>query len=218
MTETMNHDQAVSSQAAERYVLGELTPSEREAFEGHYFDCSACFEQVEAGAQFLGRAREVLDGDREPEPGWFGSMLRDLRRPAPVFVSAMLLCAVGIGVHQQSVISTARAPRLEERVMLSSSREAVKRLNVSRRSNLGLAVEFTRKPEFVSYQVEIKDAAGKTRYSLPFSQPAGDVAAVSLPANALEGGTYSMGVQGVTKDGTKHEAGPGGPFELQFTD
>ncbi|HMF91899.1 MAG TPA: hypothetical protein VKL40_14735 [Candidatus Angelobacter sp.] len=215
-TDTMSHDQAVSSQAAERYVLGELTLAEREAFEGHYFDCGACFEQVETNAQFLGRAREVLD--REPEPGWFLSMLGDLRRPAPVFVSAMLLCAAGIGVHQQMVIARSRAPHMEERVLLAdSSRAATRQLNVSRQSNLSLGVDVTRKPEFVSYQVEIIDAAGKTRYSLEFSQLNGEVAAIGLPANALEAGTYSIAVQGVAKDGTKNQAGHG-MFALQFTD
>jgi len=213
--DTMSHDQAVSSQAAERYVLGELTPVEREAFEGHYFDCGACFEQVETSAQFLGRAREVLD--REPEPGWFAGLLGDLRRPAPVFVSAMLLCAAGIGVHQQMVIARSRAPHMEERVLLADSRDAVKRVSVSRQSNLSLGVEFTGKPEFVSYRVEIIDAAGKTRYSLDFSQLNGEVAAIALPANALEAGTYSIAVQGVTKDGVKSQAGHG-TFALQFTD
>lgn len=215
--DTMSHEQAISSQAAERYVLGELTSSEREAFEGHYFDCATCFEQVELGAQFLGRAREVLD--REPEPGWLASMLGDLRRPAPVFVSAMLLCAVGIGVHQQSVISVARAPRIEERVFLASGDRsgAGKQVSVSRRSNLSLGMEFTSKPEFTSYQVQIIDSAGKTRYSLDLAKPNGNVVAVGLPANALEAGTYSMVVQGMTKDGAKGEAGRGA-FDLRFTD
>jgi hypothetical protein len=210
----MSHDQAVSSQAAERYVLGELTPSERDAFESHFFDCAVCFEQVELGAQFLGRAREVLD--REPEPGWLAGMLGDLRRPAPVFVSAMLLCAIAIGVHQQSVISTARAPHLEERVLLADSRGTAKHVSVSRRSDLSLNVEFTRKPEFVSYQVAIIDSAGKTRASL-LAQPNKDIVTIGLAANSLEAGTYSMVVQGVTKEGVKTEVGRGA-FELQFTD
>jgi hypothetical protein len=209
----MSHDQAVSSQAAERYVLGELTPSERDAFESHFFDCAVCFEQVELGAQFLGRAREVLD--REPEPGWLAGMLGDLRRPAPVFISAMLLCAIAIGVHQQSVISTARAPHIEERVLVADSRGA-KHVSVSRRSNLSLNVDFNRKPEFVSYQVAIIDSTGKTRASL-LAQPNTSTVGIGLPANSLEAGTYSMVVQGVTKDGVKTEAGRGA-FELQFTD
>jgi hypothetical protein len=217
MTETMNHDQAVSSQAAERYVLGELTPSEREAFEGHYFDCSACFEQVEAGAQFLGRAREVLDGDREPEPGWFGSMLRDLRRPAPVFVSAMLLCAVGIGVHQQSVISDARAPHVEERYDLVAAKGAVKSLNVSRKARLGLSVVFRPSPGFASYRAQVIADSGKVMYSLPVSGQAGDSVTLALPAASLDPGRYSLVVQGLTRDGVATEVGSA-PFDLHFTD
>jgi anti-sigma factor RsiW len=217
-TDIMSHDQAVSSQAAERYVLGELTPSERDAFEGHFFDCAVCFEQVELGAQFLGRAREVLD--REPEPGWLAGMLGDLRRPAPVFVSAMLLCAIAIGVHQQSVISTARAPRVEERYVLTAAVKgegAAKPISVSRRSGLSLGLEFQRQPQFASYQAEIIDAAGKSRFQLPLTESNRDIASIGLPANVLEAGTYSMVVQGVTKDGAKTEIRRGA-FDLKFTD
>jgi Putative zinc-finger len=217
MTETMNHDQAVSSQAAERYVLGELTPSEREAFEGHYFDCAACFEQVETGAQFLGRAREVLDNDREPEPGWFAGMLRDLRRPAPVFVSAMLLCAVGIGVHQQSVISDARAPRIEDRYDLVAAKGAVQSLNVSRKARLGLSVVFTPRSEFTSYRAQIVTDAGKVVYSLPMSAQVGDSVTIALPAAALDPGRYSLVVQGLTRDGVATEVGSA-PFDLHLAD
>src|SRR5262249_36427274 len=141
-TDTMSHDQAVSSQAAERYVLGELTLAEREAFEGHYFDCGACFEQVETNAQFLGRAREVLD--REPEPGWFLSMLGDGRRPALVFVSVLCLCAAGSGFHQKLVIARPRAPHREKLFLLAASSGApTKQLNVPRQYNLSLGVDVT---------------------------------------------------------------------------
>lgn len=214
-TDTMTHDNAVSSQAAERYVLGELTPSEREAFEGHYFDCAACFEQVEAGAQFLGRAREVLD--REPEPGWLGAMLGDLRRPAPVFVSAMLLCAIGIGIHQQSVISDARAPHIEEHYDLVAAKGAVKSLHVSRKSPLGLNVVFRPSAEFVSYRAQIISEPGKVLYTLPITGQTGDSVTVALPAAALEAGRYSLVIQGLTRDGVATEAGSA-PFDLQFAD
>src|SRR5262245_6777326 len=106
---TMSHEQAISTKAAERYLLGELEAGELEAFEVHYFDCPACFEQIEMGSQFLGRAREVLDP--EPEKGWLARTLGDLSRPAPAFVSAMLVCSVGMGAYQQVEIADARAPR-----------------------------------------------------------------------------------------------------------
>ena len=216
-TDTMTHDQAVSSQAAERYVLGELTPSEREAFEGHYFDCAACFEQVEAGAQFLGRAREVLDHDREPEPGWLGAMLRDLRRPAPVFVSAMLLCAIGIGVHQQSVIADARAPHLEEHFDLVAAKGAVKPLNVSRKDRLGLNLDFMPSAQFSSYRAQIVTDSGKVAYTLPPSAGTNGSVTVTLPAATLEAGRYSLVVQGLPSSGAPSEV-KSAPFDLHFTD
>lgn len=55
----MNHEQATGTQAAERYALGRLGAEEREAFEGHYFDCSDCFQRVRLELHYLlqGRAR-----------------------------------------------------------------------------------------------------------------------------------------------------------------
>jgi hypothetical protein len=214
-TDIMSHDQAVSSQAAERYVLGELTPSERDAFEGHFFDCAVCFEQVELGAQFLGRAREVLD--REPEPGWLARMLGDLRRPAPVFVSAMLLCAIAIGVHQQSVISDARAPHLEDRHDLVAAKGSVKTLHVSRKSRLSLNVVFRPSAEFKSYRAQIITDSGKVVYTLPITEPISDSVTIGMPAAALDAGRYALAVQGMTRDGVETEVGSA-PFDLQFVD
>ncbi len=216
--DAMSHEQAVRSQAVERYVLGELTPEEREAFEGHYFDCSACFEQVKLGAQFLHHAREVLDP--EPEKGWLARVLGDLRRPAPAFASAMLLCAIAMGVYQQSVIADLKVPRVETRYMLTGEAKggAGKLISVSHKARLILAVEFARKPEFASYRAEIIGESGKVKASLPVPAASTDESVtVTLPANTLEAGKYAMVVYGLTQDGTKTEAGPHGDFNLQFT-
>jgi len=40
------HRAAVESMAAERYVLGEMEPAERDAFEDHFFDCIECSSDV----------------------------------------------------------------------------------------------------------------------------------------------------------------------------
>jgi hypothetical protein len=42
----MNHQSAIDSQAASRYALDDLTETERDAFEEHYFDCTVCSEDV----------------------------------------------------------------------------------------------------------------------------------------------------------------------------
>jgi Putative zinc-finger len=217
MNETMSHDQAVSSQAAERYLLGELNPGELEAFEAHYFDCSACFEQIEMGSQFLGRAREVLDP--EPEKGWMARMLGDLSRPAPAFVSAMLLCAVAIGGYQQAEIASARAPRMEASVFLPPpAKGAEKLISVPRRSGLSLSVDVKPTTEFTSYRAQIVAESGKVRYTVPVAMKQSDYSVtMGLPAGALDVGKYSLTIQGLTRDGAPTEVGKGS-FDLQFVD
>ena len=60
----MDHSQAIESQAAERYLLGELSAGEAEAFELHYFECPHCAAAVEAATQFIANARAAW---REPK-------------------------------------------------------------------------------------------------------------------------------------------------------
>jgi anti-sigma factor RsiW len=53
----MNHDDAMEMMAAERYILGELEPAERDAFEEHYFECSVCADDVRDSAKFAAGVR-----------------------------------------------------------------------------------------------------------------------------------------------------------------
>ena len=46
----MDHAQAVSTLASERYLLGEMSELERHAFEDHFFACNDCAQDVRAGA------------------------------------------------------------------------------------------------------------------------------------------------------------------------
>jgi hypothetical protein len=53
----MNHDDAIKTMAAERYILDDLEPAERDAFEEHFFDCTECTADVRDAAK-------VADGVR----------------------------------------------------------------------------------------------------------------------------------------------------------
>src|SRR5262245_35396969 len=61
----MEHQQAVQNLAVESYLLGEMSPREREAFEEHFFECSVCGEDVRAAALFMEDARKILDASGE---------------------------------------------------------------------------------------------------------------------------------------------------------
>jgi hypothetical protein len=215
--ETMSHDQAVSSHAPERYVLGELDPAERDAFEGHYFDCTTCFDQVKKGSQFLSYAGEVLGP--EQEKGWFAVLLGDLRRPAPAFVTAALVCAMGLGTYQQIQIADARRPRVEASFFVPSDvKGAPKVISVSRKSQLSLSADFTPKSEFTSYRAKIVAESGKVEYTLPLAAgQTGYSITIGLPASALRPGKHSLVIEGQKSDGSMTELHHGS-FDLQFVD
>jgi anti-sigma factor RsiW len=213
--DAMSHEQALRSQAVERYVLGELTQEEREAFEGHYFDCSACFEQVKLSGQFLRHAREVLDP--EPEKGWLARLLGDLRRPAFAFATAMLVCAIGMGAYQQSIIADLKAPRIEPRYMLVGQAKggAGKVVSVAHKARVRLSLEFDRKPEFTAYQAQIETQSGKVKVSLPVPATSKESVEIGFQADTLDAGEYAMVVYGLAEDGGKTEVRRG-DFDLQF--
>jgi len=64
----MEHNHAVESHAIERYLLSEMSPAERDAFEEHYFSCAECAEGVRSAAGFRDSARVLLGDVRRDTP------------------------------------------------------------------------------------------------------------------------------------------------------
>src|SRR5277367_313541 len=105
----MDHNEAVRLQAAEKYLLGELPREQHAAFEEHFFDCSACAEEMKATAAFMESARQVsrekvsetidikgLVPVSTATRGWFAWL-----RPAfavPVFAALLLFIGYQNGV------------------------------------------------------------------------------------------------------------------------
>jgi len=56
----MDHSEAVQQMAAEKYLLNELPPDLRDAFEEHMFDCPECAFDIRAGAAFVNEAKIQL--------------------------------------------------------------------------------------------------------------------------------------------------------------
>ena len=80
----MDHDLAVKSQACEKYLLGELSPDLRDAYEEHYFSCAECATQLRMAAELIGASQQILLQRRHAaaaapamrEPGMWFAMLR----------------------------------------------------------------------------------------------------------------------------------------------
>lgn len=67
-TNEMDHNEAIQSKACEKYLLGDLTPEFRDAYELHYFSCAECASQLRSAADFLAASREILAESPVPVP------------------------------------------------------------------------------------------------------------------------------------------------------
>ena len=55
----MDHNEALQLQAAEKYVLGELSYALREQYEEHCCECLECMKDLIAAATFVNTARHM---------------------------------------------------------------------------------------------------------------------------------------------------------------
>lgn len=233
-THFMNHQQALEQHATERYLLREMSAEQRHAFEEHYLECAECLEAVTFGTEFLEAGRQVAremshrEADTVHVASWRERLMPVFSgwlRPASALVFALLLCLVGLNVYQMSVvqkqkniIADLKAPKQEFRFELreqSRSEGNIQVVRVPRESQLQLVVEFTPNPKFNAYGAEIV-ADSKVMSSLQPDTTTTPLT-VSIPAQALAPGRYTVVIMGFGKDGVKKETG-NGIFELEFTD
>ncbi len=175
----MDHNEAVRLQAAEKYLLGELPKEQHAAFEEHYFDCSACAEEIKATAAFMESSRQVV---REEAPqiidekrlvpaspargGWFGWL-----RPAfavPVFAALLLFIGYQNGV---TIPQLKGSPSSQSAEIISSSfhlagsvrggDETGTKLQVRPGESFLLNFDFTPARTFSEYSWQLLDQAGK---------------------------------------------------------
>src|SRR5690349_23110858 len=112
----MNHQQAVTKHAAERYLLEELSPEERAGFEEHYFGCVECADEVRTAFKFADNLKAV--GERPIEVA-VRSPERPLKTRAfwqwlrPVFAApALAVLLLAVTLYQSFLV----IPRLERRL------------------------------------------------------------------------------------------------------
>jgi hypothetical protein len=85
----MGHEEAVRTQAVEKYLLGQLAAEARDQFEEHFFECALCAEDIRTGLVFMDNAAAEL----APAPavaatiaarkaGWLDWFRIDWRQPA----------------------------------------------------------------------------------------------------------------------------------------
>jgi hypothetical protein len=171
----MEHKEAVQLQAAEKYVLGELTGAQRDEYEEHYFDCVECALDVKAAAAFVETGRAVLRAERgeavaakpvRPSRGWLFWL-----RPAMAVPALAALLAVIIYQNAVTIPQAKRDAGLNAGQFLSSTfslqtantrgGEELK-IRVRPEESFSLKFDFTPAKVFDSYHCKLEDESGRT--------------------------------------------------------
>jgi hypothetical protein len=222
----MNHSEALQQMAAERYLLNELPPDLRDAFEEHFFDCPECAFDVRAGAAFVDEAKVQLpDLTASPEPAplqgsglpvrkrsWFWWLRPLFATPAfaaPVFATLLVVIGYQNLVTYPALRTEATAPRLLTSVSLHAGTRggAPAEVAADRKGGVVLRVEVPEHATYSTYAVDLFDPQGKLAWTQNFSAAADgaqdDTLSLMIPGAGLKQGSYVLAISGVTPGGSQ---------------
>ena len=205
----MDHDVAVKSEACEKYLLGELSPELRDAYEEHYFSCADCAMQLRSAAELIGASQQIFAQTRAigakapvaaPEPvGWFKWL-----RPAiaiPAFATLLLV----LGYQNFLTIphlKESASPRVLPMFSLISANtrgERAPEFVTQPDEPLGLYVDVPADAAYSTYDLRLQDPNGSTipLRSLSYAEAQKTQVVVINPGKTA--GNYSLIIFGRTK-------------------
>lgn len=219
----MDHLDADNTKAVERYMLGDLSVSEVEEFERHFFDCPQCSEELRALTIFQENARAVfVEQDLAPTPasvhapesaaGWW-------RGFSPLFSNfAMALGALIIGIFAGYMAFSMRedAQAIKGYPLYALARGEETMVSPVHGSKFyRVYFDKTWEGEYSSYRAEIRDESGAKKLSIPVPlDPTEEEVDVLVPTRKLQSGKYVLVMMG--SNGDKETELARFPYTLQI--
>lgn len=214
----MDHTKAVDTQASERYLLGELSASEAEDFERHYFECAECALAVESGRVFIANAQAVfaegafppITESAKPRRSFFAALGALLPRPLVLAPSIVSLLFLGVLLYQDTVVipgmrRTFETPRPLPVFQLSAaSRGAETRIDVPAGvPSLALSADIPPGARFPRYRCELT-AGDRTIFRVVVPPPGeGQPVTILVPTRELQSGQYALTIYGIGPHGAR---------------
>ena len=215
----MDHGEALQMMAAERYLLDELTPDERDAFELHMFGCQECALDIRAGAAFITEAktqlREMDPQVSPPLPAKSAPATEPKKKrwsflwqPAFAMPAFAALLAV-IAFQNVSTIPSLRKSATEPRVLYSNPIHTGARglghtsVQADRKQGLALSIELPHSSSYSSFVFELDDPTGKKVWTQSIARLNADsdsdsVVSLTVPASGLQQGSYTLNIWATT--------------------
>jgi hypothetical protein len=222
----MDHSEAVQQMAAERYLLDELTPDAREAFEEHAFDCPDCALDLRAAVAFVDEAKVQLPelAQRSVAPAPPASGKRRVKwdswfswaRPAfavPAFAALLIVVGYQNLVTLPGLRTEATQPRLLPWVSVHGATRGGAGTQISADRVHGVALPLDLSPQtgvdaYPSYSFDLLDPQGKLVWTGAMAAPAADGSGsqrvlLAIPGAVLRDGGYTVAVSGVGPHGER---------------
>ncbi|MDT8067598.1 MAG: zf-HC2 domain-containing protein [Terriglobia bacterium] len=222
----MDHIEAVKTHAAEKYFLGELAGTERDAFEEHFFDCEECAADVKATAILVDNVREALRTapDQKKSPARETAGFLNWWRPAYSLAAiALLLATVGYQnfvqipqLHNQALTKAEALPSFS--LVAAGSRGAAGALEVTVPANtpFGLYVDIPSDSSFTRYSADILSQSGALKFSVPISTAqTQNTVQLLIPGALLNEGQYDLVIRGHKADSSGAQEIARHPFVLR---
>jgi len=233
----LDHLHAQQTQAAERYVLGELTAAEAEEFELHFFECPQCAIAVDSGQEFIDAARvsfrepltakaKARQDVRTPRPSFFeriSETLAAIFRPA---VAVPVMAALAAIAAYEGVVASNLNRVLETAVSVP----AVQLIGASRGDEMivpvlpgehfaPVLVDVPPGAPFKTYICVLNRENHENKEILTSTSPAppdGEPIEIQLPVKRLKDGKYDIVVYGLTPEGGRSDRISRYPFTVRF--
>jgi hypothetical protein len=218
----MDHAEAIQVRAAERYMLADLSVSEVEDFERHFFDCPQCSEELRTLSILRENARAVfIEQHSSPSISAVPVAHQPVAPPKPARTGwrfwspmlapalAMLIVAVYVG-YLTGERKTGEPQSMNAYPLYAASRGAETVVAPPAGAQFfALYMDRTWDRDFASYRAVLRDEgqAGAERFSmaLPAPEP-GRAIQVLFPARALTAGRYVLTIFGKDNSGQEVKA------------
>jgi Putative zinc-finger len=222
--EPMDHAEAREQMLAEKYLLNELPPEIRDAFEEHFFDCPECAFDIRAGAAFVNEAKAQLPAltasssqgsgvgagfadkkrnGRFSLSGWLKPLFASPVFAAPVFATLLLVVGYQNLVTYPAMRTALTEPRLLPSVALHTGSRGGTRTAVQadRKQGVALVVDVPEQAAYASYAVDLYNPQGKLAWTrkISIAEIGTDdgTLTVAIPGPGLTEGTYSLAISGI---------------------
>jgi hypothetical protein len=203
----MDHAQAIQTQAAEKYLLGEFSATQQEEFAEHFFDCDECAKDVRLTALFMDTAKRVMAADLGDKPnltvkksssGWHSAWYAVA---ASIALLAVILYQNVVTIPKLRSFAAPQALEYFSIAGMGSRGTAQTVVTPSHERPFILLADIPSHENIDQYRCEILNGDGKTVLSIDVTEAlARKTVPLLIPASTLSPGTYIFAISGRTKE------------------